>query len=269
MSIEVSDAKTTGPRSRWFPAIGSRPQCALRLFCFPYAGGTPSAFRDWPELLGNDIEFAPVLLPGRGLRINEEPYDEMESLIEVLVDAMEAHLDRPFAFFGHSMGALVAFEAAHELAARGRPEPLHLFVSGCRPPHLNTVRTHELSSSKLINVVKNLGSASDSKIAVIDIHERLPVLRADLSICERYQWNPRTPLSCPVTVFAGTEDPIVRARDVELWSEYTSGSFLKRILQGDHFSFLQGSERDPFLRLLRRELEQLIERSGGTSGAMG
>jgi surfactin synthase thioesterase subunit len=239
--------------------VRSRPAARLRLFCFPYAGGTPSVFRDWRDHVSPEIEIASVLLPGRGMRLHEAPYDAMGPVVREVTDAIERSAERPFAFFGHSMGALVAFEVAHALRARGRRVPLQLFVSACRAPHLHgTQRTHELPSSRLIAVVRELGSVSEELGGSTLLRRRLPLLRADLSVCERYELSPREPLACPITAFGATGDPLVSTDDLEHWSEYTRGSFVKRVFAGDHF-FLHGDHRGPLLRTLRRELDHLAD----------
>jgi surfactin synthase thioesterase subunit len=249
---------------RCLTGLHSRSAPRLRLFCFPYAGGTPSVFRDWRDHLPADIEIVSVLLPGRGVRIHEEPYDAMGPAVREVADAIEAYADRPFAFFGHSMGALLAFEVAHALRARGRRVPLQLFVSACRAPHFHgTQTTHELPSSRLIAVVRELGSVTEDLGGSDLVRRRLPLLRADLSICERYELTPHPPLSCPITAFGATDDPIVSGDELEHWSEYTRASFVKRTFAGDHF-FVHGERRTPLLRALRRELEHLAD-FGATS----
>src|SRR5262249_13687929 len=121
-------------RERWLACARPRPQADIRLFCFPYAGGGASVFRGWADGLPASVEVCPVQLPGRGTRFREPAFTRLPPLIEALAESLRPHLDRPFAFFGHSLGALVAFELARYLHQHQGREPVRLFVSGCGGP---------------------------------------------------------------------------------------------------------------------------------------
>ncbi|WP_186779024.1 thioesterase II family protein [Streptomyces salinarius] len=264
----MSPADLLAQRSAWFPRpvaspAAGRPDPAtapLRLVCFPYAGGTVSAFRGWQEHLGDAVAIVPVQLPGRGLRLRERPYDTMAPLAEAVADALEEQgLVRDYALFGHSMGALLAYEVACVLRRRARPAPRHLFVSGSRAPHLYGDRAdHALSDAGLREVIRDLGGVGDAAtLGAAHSDRRLPVLRADLRACERYGWQPRPPLDCPTTAFSATEDPIAAPEAVEAWRPYTTGSFLRRHLPGNHFFLNGGPSRDRLLAHLGSELDAL------------
>lgn len=122
--------------SPWLFRPSPKPDATFRLFCFPYAGAGASAYRLWPNHLPTSVELCAVQTPGRESRLRERPFTSFRDLIEAAVDGLEPSCDRPFAFFGHSMGSLVAFEVARALVARGNTPPVHLFVSGQRAPHL-------------------------------------------------------------------------------------------------------------------------------------
>jgi surfactin synthase thioesterase subunit len=255
--------------SPWFPMTGARADATLRLICFPYAGGTPSVYRDWEEHLGDHVQVVPVLLPGRGLRLRERPYQSIGPLAGDIATALTEHgLTREYAMFGHSMGALLAYEVACELRERGEAEPRHLFVSGSRAPHLYGDRAdHRLPDEALLRVVRDLGGLSGSEsVGGAYLQRRLPVLRADLGVCENYRWRPRPPLGCPMTAFSATDDPIATPVQVEAWREYTSGSLLRRHLAGDHF-YLTGASRHRLLRELRGELGRHRENHGADQDA--
>ncbi|EST35962.1 hypothetical protein N566_16925 [Streptomycetaceae bacterium MP113-05] len=257
----MSRADVLAPDARWFPdgAPGDVAGAGLTLICFPFAGGTASVYRGWQEHLGEDVRVVSVQLPGRGLRLRERPLSAMDPLVEELVAALtRSGLPQRYALFGHSMGALLAYEVACELRRRGEQQPLHFFASGSRAPHLYGDRSdHTLPDEELRKVVTDLGGlGADESIAAAYFRRRLPALRADLRACETYVWSPRPPLECPMTAFSAMDDPLATARQVEEWRAYTSCSFLSRHIPGDHFFLNAGSTRARLLRELRVEIGQ-------------
>ncbi|MFI8849564.1 alpha/beta fold hydrolase [Streptomyces sp. 891-h] len=249
--------ETTSPAAAWFPGTSPEEAGPRRLVCIPYAGGTASVYRAWQERLGADVHVVPVQLPGRGLRLREAPYEALGPLVSQLATALlEARLCHDYALFGHSMGALLAYEVACELRERGAPEPAHLFVSGSRAPHLyGTREDHLLPDEELRRLVSDLGGLDrDRAVDAAYFERRLPVLRADLRVCETYRWRPRAPLGCPMTAFSATRDALASAPHTEAWRAYTSSSFLRRHLEGDHFFLNGGPSRERLLRSLRDEL---------------
>lgn len=265
----MQQARTySAPRAiarRGLPNVRETSHARLRLYCFHHAGGSPSIYRDWSSHLPDDVEVVPVLLPGRGLRLREQPYTSMAPLVEDVLEAIQPTLDRPFAFFGHSMGALVAFETAHTLRLSGGAEPLHVFVSACAPPHRHAAperRRHDLDERQLIQLVKHLNAGGDASLDdTAIIRRRLPLLRADLAVCETYELGDRRPLDCPLTVYGASHDPIVTVEELDEWRDYTDASFLKRVFAGGHF-YLMERAKDQMLRLLAREIDVLVERHG-------
>ncbi|WP_432069908.1 thioesterase II family protein [Streptomyces sp. AA1529] len=254
----MSSAEIPPRTPSWFPGPAAEGGPApVRLVCIPYAGGTASLFREWQRHLGPGIEVVPVQLPGRGLRMREEPYQATAPLVSDLASALEeAGLCRDYALFGHSMGALLAYELACELRERGRQEPCHLYVSGSRPPHLYGRRAdHLLSDDELRALVQDLGGLErDRAVDAAYFERRLPVLRADLRVCETYRWRPRLPLRCPMTAFSASRDALASAPQTEAWREYTTGSFLRHHLEGGHFFLDGGHTRERLLRSLYDEL---------------
>ena len=154
-NTSTSDTPRTSP---WFPALKPGGGARLRLFCFPYAGGSALIYRDWPAKLPAEIEVCPAQLPGRGNRRHEPCYTNLRRLAEGAATAIVPYLDRPFAFFGHSMGALVGFEVARELRRRGAPVPVHLLVSGRAGPQVpkRTPITYNLPEPLFIERLRQL-----------------------------------------------------------------------------------------------------------------
>ncbi|MBQ1158342.1 thioesterase [Streptomyces sp. A73] len=259
--------ETTSRTAGWFPGPAAGDAGARPLVCIPYAGGTASVYRGWQERLGADIHVVPAQLPGRGRRLREPPHTALEPLVTALATALvEAELSHDYVLFGHSMGALLAYEVACELRERGEPEPSHLFVSGSRAPHLyGTREDHLLPDDELRELVSDLGGLDrDRAVDAAYFERRLPVLRADLRVCETYRWRPRAPLRCPMTAFSASRDALASAPQTEAWRAYTSGSFLRRHLDGGHFFLNGGPSRDRLLRQLRDELDHV--RTGPDAG---
>jgi medium-chain acyl-[acyl-carrier-protein] hydrolase len=168
----------------------------------------------------------------------------MEPLIAALADAIQPHLAEPFAFFGHSMGAAVAFELARELRRRSQPGPFCMMVSAARAPQfrLNHVPGPEPSDAELIEGLRSLQGAP---VEVLENRELmqllLPALRADTSLYRNYIYAPEPPLACPIRAFGGADDPSIRPEHLEAWREQTSSSFDMRLFPGGHFFFRQNT----------------------------
>ncbi|WP_369387664.1 thioesterase II family protein [Streptomyces sp. CG1] len=261
MPVTERAVTATGQRlpERWFHG-DSRPRSgAVRMICFPHAGGTPSVYHDWAARLGERVQVVAVLLPGRGLRMSEEPYRVMASLAQDAAEALlGCGLADNYVLFGHSMGALLAYETACRLRVLGAREPKHLFVSGSRAPHHYGVpMRRSLDDDGLRRLVAELGGlGADEAMGRAYLERRLPVLRADLAACENYRWEPRAPLNCPMTAFSAAGDPIATTEQMDAWREYTDGSLLRRHLPGGHF-YLTGPSRLRLLRELRAELDRV------------
>jgi medium-chain acyl-[acyl-carrier-protein] hydrolase len=220
----------------------------------PYAGSGTGAYRNWPADLPEEIEMRAVLLPGRERRFTEPAMASVDALVDLLVPALLPGLDPPFAIFGHSMGAMIGHEVARRLTARLRP-PVHLLVSGARAPHLpDPGPGHRLMPDALfLEAIRGLGGTPPELAENEEfLQVMLPTLRADFIAAETYHREPTPPLSCAVTAFGGTQDPLVREEHVAAWAAHTSGPFRLRMLPGDHF-FLATS-RQALLQLVGSEL---------------
>lgn len=243
------------------------PQARLRLLCFPFAGGGASAYRSWGDALADSgIEVWPIQLPGRENRMGEPAADDLTALVTLLADEFGEQLSRfPYAFFGHSMGACIAYELTKELRRRGLQEPVRLIVSAHRAPHLPTqgLTYHDLPREEFEDRLREYGGTPEELFEVPDLMDLLvPMMQKDFALFERHQWAVGDPVSCPVTVLGGLEDT-VSAGELSGWGEVTTGPFEVRMVQGDHFYLLKA--RDLTVRTVRELLESLPADVQGSS----
>jgi surfactin synthase thioesterase subunit/glycosyltransferase involved in cell wall biosynthesis len=225
----------------WFPGIEKLP--GNRLFWFPHAGGgttgvAPGAVR--------------VRYPGREARIAEAPFERMAPLVEALANSIEPYLDRPFAFFGHSMGAVVGFELARELRRRGRPLPRVLIASGARAPQFrrNHVPPPPPTPDELLDQVRRLGGLPADDPALL--RAVLPALEADTSLYRNYVYTEDQPFGFPIRAYGGMEDSNITREHLQGWSEQTTGDFRVRTFSGGHFYL--NTARAEFLAALAEDL---------------
>src|SRR6185436_17728052 len=195
-----------------------------RLFCFPHAGGGPAFFRSWAAAFAPDIEVLAIQLPGREARFDEPPYRRMEALLDPLCAALEPYLDRPYSFFGHSMGSLLAFEAARRFSTGASRGPSCLVVSGRRGPRIPSRRPvlFGLPDDEFLAEVVRLGGMPREIMAEPDLIDLLlPVLRADYELSETYRPLPGERLTCPVAAYMGAADPEVDHDGLRGWRQET------------------------------------------------
>ena len=209
----------------------------MRLFCLPYSGGSAMFYARWRRLLPAWIDVRPVEWPGRGARMDEPLATDPRALASQLATELHPQLDGPYALFGHSLGALIAFELAHSLLDRGAPAPTILFASGTEAPAVRDGSKWRLplSDDALLEELRNLQGTPDEALANAELmRSALPVLRADFLMCGAYAYRPRHPLPCPVHVFGGIDDETSRA-SLEAWRQETSAEFTLDVLPGHHF----------------------------------
>lgn len=233
--------------SAWLACRQRRPDAAVRLYCFPHSGGSAGEYVRWSDWLPG-IEVWGLQLPGRGPRLAEEPYLCVDALVEAMVDSVAFR--PPFAFFGHSLGAVVAFETARALRDRGGPKPEALILSAYHAPHLpsTTPEVHRLPDAQLWPIVeRQFGELSPELHDDPDFRQLiLAYHRADFEMIETYRYAEGPPLSVPVTVVGGTEDypeDMLRA-----WRRHTTGPFAMQLFTGDHFYLRK--QRDALLRFI-------------------
>ncbi len=222
----------------WVICPKPNPQTALRLFCFPYAGSSSLIFRTWPDSLPTNVEVCAIELPGRGRQINLPPFNKIELLVDAIASHIQPYLDKPFAFFGHSMGGLVSFELARLLRKKHSISPVHLFVSGRRAPQIPHSKPpiHNLSEPAFIEELRHLNGTPKTVLENTELMQLfLPVLRADFAVLETYVYTPEPPLECPITAFGGLQDLEVSCDELQAWQNQTTGAFSLQTFPGDHF----------------------------------
>jgi medium-chain acyl-[acyl-carrier-protein] hydrolase len=225
-------------------------------------------YRQWADALPSDIEVGAILLPGHETRLREAPFTHFEALIDTLGTALRTHMDLPFAMFGHSMGALVAFGVACRLRDEGAAEPVHLFVSGRRAPQLPPRHPPiaQLGDEEFVEEVRRrYNGISDEVLRHPDLLALLiPTLKADMAVIESYVHRERIPLECPVSVYGGVADPEATQTELVSWRAQTRGPLSMRMFPGAHF-FVQTAQAD-LLRVVRDELALILEKAlGGRS----
>ncbi|WBC14938.1 alpha/beta fold hydrolase [Micromonospora sp. WMMA1998] len=222
---------------RWFFRRRPDPQARMRLFCFPYAGGGAGVFRTWTDELPPDVEVLAAQLPGREARVGEKPFTRIGPLVDALATAIRPHLDRPFMFFGHSMGALVAFELARHLRREHLPQPDRLMLAAYRAPQLPNpnIKIYHLPDEVLKVVLQTDGTPQ--RILQNDelMRAMLPTLRADFELCDTYEYREEPPLDYPLSIFGGTEDVRISAGDLDGWRAHAGAGCTFTRVPGGHF----------------------------------
>ena len=228
--------KTSINSTPWMVRHQQNPEAKLRLFCFTYAGGGASALRLWPAGLPGEVEVCAVQLPGRENRITEPLISAIDKLVPVVCDALIAYCDPPFAFFGHSTGALVAFELSRELRRRSAPLPCHLLVSGSRAPHIPEPRPlHQLPETEFLRELKRFSGTPEAVLQSKELMQiYIPILRADLALEEAYQHRVESPLDIPISAFGGTMDKEAATDVLDPWAKYITSSSILKCINADN-----------------------------------
>jgi len=230
----------------------------VRLYCFPYAGGSGAVFSGWGERLKPEVEVWAAQPRGRGMRFRETPFDTVDAMVAEYLEALRASMDLPYAFYGHSLGGLVALELTQRLTAEGFRAPEHLFVGASPPPHLGLLHEEigHLPDEGFVEAIQQRYGGIPSE--VLQEPELmalfLPALKADFAAYERFRFGKTRPVDCPLTVFAGAADAMLAEHVMDEWERHTTGAFEKLNVAGDHF-FLTASG-DRVLARIRAKLHE-------------
>ncbi len=252
---------TLNQQDSWVNCYYPRTETQLRLFCFPYAGGTAAVYREWGATFPETVEVCAIQLPGRGNRFAEAAFTHLPDLIDTLTNVLLPYFDEPFALFGHSMGALIGFELARQLRRECDLLPEHLFVSGRAAAQLSRVNrlTYTLPDAQFVTQLQGLNGMPDSIVQDEELLRLvLPTIRADVELCETYTYIDEAPLSNAITALGGQNDVMASQSEIAAWSVQTDSVFKQRTFAGDHF-FLHSAQtqvlqtvRDDLVRALRR-----------------
>ncbi|ABD82983.1 thioesterase II family protein [Saccharophagus degradans] len=214
-----------------------RSQATYRLLCFPYAGGSAATYMQWAEQLDADIELAVIQLPGRGIRLVEAAYSTMEEIVDAITNAMNLLRDKPFVFFGHSMGARVAYEVCLALEQKNKPLPVHFFASACAAPNIERELppTYHLPNKVFLDKIAALNGSPQAVLEDEELMELiLPALRADFKIIETYCNKNKHTLPLGVSVLVGSSEKFKPAA-LENWFDLFESNTGIHTVKGDHF----------------------------------
>jgi medium-chain acyl-[acyl-carrier-protein] hydrolase len=227
------------------------------LFCFPYAGGSAYAYNGLAKYAPSNLEVCSVQLPGRGPLYSVKPFETMVDAVRPIVSSIVGKVDKPFVFFGHSMGGILCFETALLLKKMYNISPRMIVISGRGHPSLSSKTClHKMSDRDLVKELKERNGTPDEVLNNEEMLELiLPVIRADYKMCETYAYNAQDTLDCSIAVYGGLEDNI-KEKDLLAWKSYTKGEFVLRMFTGGHF-FINTSEQQ-VANILYKEFSGVI-----------
>lgn len=241
----MGTTQATGVDRRWLKRFGRAEPSATRLLCFHYAGASAALFRHWPQLLSASTEPLAVQLPGRADRFGEPPFERMTPLVDELIGALTPVLGQPYACYGVSMGARVAWALAHALRERALPGPRVIYVAASAAPRLDDGNwPWENRSDGLEGYVREMGGTPEVVLNEPDLLAGLlPTLAADLTVLSTHGFHPGTPLDVPIHAFAGIDDNEAGPARMDGWRAETTARFGIDALPCGHFFDADGERR--------------------------
>ena len=230
--------------NKYFKIFNKKSNPKLRLFCFPYAGGNSSIYNCWDKSIDNNIELIAVELTGRSNRMFEEPIHDMDKLVEVLYENIKCYLNKPFAFFGHSMGGLISYALSKKIEENTSFKLDFLIISATLPPfYYLKGKIHKYSDEDLIKVLKNQNNTPQEALDSKELMElMIPTIRADYKLIETYNTENISTLKSKVILFNSEED--IDKQVMIQWQSYFVNSYDYKVFKGNHF----------FLKLYQEEV---------------
>ncbi len=225
------------PKQQWIKCYRENRQSKIKVFCFPFAGGSASAYRLWKDYLPEEVDVYAVQLPGREERISDPLITDLKASVEKMASEILPLLDKDFVFFGHSMGAVMALELAQTLEQQNKI-PAQVIVSARCSPLLTDPETqiHQLSDKDFVQAIRDYNGTSEIVLQNKELMAMfLPILRADFEMSETYQYSHAKPLSCPLTAICGVEEKELEERHISGWKAVTTGPFATKMFSGGHF----------------------------------
>lgn len=243
---------------RWLRRFRPAEDVRCRLVCFPHAGGTASFYSPLARALPDSVEALGVQYPGRKERYAENCVDNLDELADEIFGNLRDMGDIPLVLFGHSMGAIVAYEVARRLERSDSGPPVGLIVSGRRAPSISRDETmHLLDEAGLVAAILKLGGTEPLILADRSMRRLvLPAIRADYTAIETYRHLLEPMLTCPISVFTGESDPRVALAEAHAWQEHTTGPFSLRSFPGGHFYL--NEQRASVITALVREIARFL-----------
>jgi surfactin synthase thioesterase subunit len=251
-------------KEKWLSSRDRIEGAQLRLICLPHAGSGATSYQSWRREMPSFVELCAVKLPGRETRLSEPSFTDSQELVEKMTEVLADECDIPYAIFGHSMGAVLAYEFAQSLQRRGLPPPVCLFVSGRVAAHLKLPArpVHALPLQSFLSELEVRYGGLPRELLqdqeMLDFY--LPILRSDLQLIETYQYKSKPPLKCSVVVSGGIEDKSIWLEGLEAWRQHTVGGFTLHRYDGGHF-YLSGESKAPLLAMVREQLIALHARA--------
>ncbi|MCK4259540.1 MAG: thioesterase [Halanaerobiales bacterium] len=235
----------------------------FKLFCFPYAGGSARFYKRWQQYLPPEIEIIPIDPPGRGRRFGQKFSESVDEMVEDIFEQVKDQLiDTDYAFFGHSMGAIMSQELTYKVMDSGLPAPLHLFLSGRGAPHIedeDDEKTYLLPDDQFKAKLQKYGGTPTEILEnpeLMDIF--IPILRADFKVCDIYEHSEREPFDCGITSFSGLEEKLTDEQ-VQGWQQYTKRKLKINKFPGGHFFIHDDKNTINILRIVGRTIFNIVE----------
>lgn len=257
-TIKATLGNTSLIHNKWLVKAQGSTDPDYRVFCFPYAGGSAAVFKNWQKKLGEKVEVISIQLPGRATRLDEPVISSMNPIIEELINAVSHYIDRPYIFFGHSLGSRIAFELVLKFFEQHVRLPDHFIVSASRGPNLpiGIGNIHELSDDEFTTEIGKLNGTPNIILENKELMKiLLPSLKGDFRLAYEYIYKGEIRLKIPISIFTGRQDTAITKKDLKEWNRFFKGQSEITFFEGGHF-FLN-EEQDSVLKKVQSILKEL------------